>query len=113
MTDYVVCCTARGAHGSVTLARLIREGDDVREQLTRQMPAPWKADADLTVDGEVMRGPSKMIGPVEPTRLDSPAEQWRWRCPKCRRDKPMNGVNLRRWMDAGLGVSLDISLLPR
>lgn len=91
----------------------------VNERGTRLRPFPtdgpqvvtW-VDEDGTEQTETATIGSKAVEPVAPTRKVSGG--WRWKCPKCRRDRPMSEVTLLRWRDTFPEKRvLDISHLPR
>lgn len=112
----LVICTGKGTHGSIELAQLDVTDDDIKEVTTRRGRAPVRGNGTAREDGRqipISIGP-RMIVPVTPSRTGHGT--WRWKCPKCHRDRPLTEANLRKWITlvTGNGATvLDISHLPR
>ena len=113
--EYVVCCTDRGNHGRVNFLPLVlKDSGEILEMRIRSARPPWEKDWKIVADGVVAPVPLGLPILEESARVpDIADERWRWRCPKCDRDKPLSGANLRAWMAATREEVLDISLLPR
>lgn len=96
-----VICTDPGCHGRIDWPTLALADDEaITEERTRRAPlAPGS-------------GPTRAaIVPAEGHRGANGT--WRWRWPRCGRDRPLTENHLRAWMSATSGSDLDISLLPR
>lgn len=115
--EFLICCTDQGQHSRVRLSRLVLDGDEVREVLARRKASGY-ADGDVLHDGEggTHAAPRKYLAPAEShLRMYEGEERWRWKCPRCGRDSPLSGENLRAWMSVVADTpdrELDISLLP-
>ena len=111
-----VCCTGKGTHGRVQWPALLVDGDSIIELLVRKGRSGLPTNTPVNAEGEAYVGElmSFAMLPVESHR--QPDGGWRWKCPKCRLDKPLSNDNLRKWVDSLLTRGdkvADISHIPR
>ena len=111
-----VCCTGKGTHGRIDWDRFDVIRDDIEHVTTRRGRSPLRGEGTAQEDGRqipISIG-ARMIVPATPSRADHGT--WRWKCPKCGRDRPLTDANLRAALILlarnGEPV-LDISRLPR
>lgn len=111
-----VCCTGKGTHGRIDWDRFDVIGDDVTHVTTRRGRSQVRGKGTAQEDGrQIPIGiGARMIVPASPSQAEHGT--WRWKCPKCRCDRPLTDANLRAAliMLARTGSPLlDISRLPR
>jgi hypothetical protein len=112
-----VVCTGNGSHGAITATELDVAGDGtVTEVLVRRGRSSIRGQGSVTIDGRDLPVNMKPRMTVTSEPVIAPNGTLHWRCPKCGRDRPVNGEHLRRWvaLEISLGrAALDVSTLPR
>lgn len=113
-----VVCTGRGGHGEIRFPDVALDGDEVREQLSRQRPAPWGSGATIGTGDEALAAPGRYTDVAEArVTVNRRGESaGRWRCPRCGVDARLSGERLRLAV-VHYGDTperrLDVSQLPR
>lgn len=104
---FTVGCSDRGQHRRLPLSRLTLTDDgQIQEESSRVGSAHLPVG---DIDGTMVT--NKTVVHVESHRDANGL--WRWKCPRCGRNKPLTEPHFRAWMAATREDFLDISLLPR
>ena len=110
MTRYVnVVCTDRGHHARSDIATVIvRDDGSVDTSTTRKAALPRSGQLRSAIGQRVIVATSDHRDDFDGRR------RWRFPCPRCGRDVPMNEDSLRRAAVgcADAGMPFDISALP-
>ena len=110
-----VVCTDKGSHGRIAWDQFDVTGEHIIHIATRRGQSALRGKGTAQADGRQVRISvgARMIVPVASSQAENGT--WRWRCPKCGRDRPLTEANLRKALVVlarnGAPV-LDISLIP-
>jgi hypothetical protein len=112
-----VICTGKGEHGRIVAAELdVADDGTVSEVLVRRGRSPIRGKGTAAIGGRELPVNITARMTVTTESVIGANGTLRWRCPKCKLDRPLSGENLRRLSAHQIALAsncLDLSKLPR
>ena len=116
MSRLRIICSGGGSHGEIVATEIDVVDGAVTEVLVRRGRSPVSGKGSGVVDGVTVPVELGSRAVVSTQPVIGANGTLHWKCPKCRRDRPVAGDKLTAWAALAISrgrVALDLSALPR